>query len=646
MCGIAGFYRITGGADRREMDKQSRKMAQTLHHRGPDDSGIWQDPDMPLVLAHRRLSIIDLSAEGHQPMSSATGRYVIIYNGEIYNFLDLRRQLEAQGFTFRGRSDTEVMLAAFECWGVNQGLQKLSGMFAFVLWDRERRQLHMIRDRMGKKPLYVGWAKDALLFASELKAFHAYPVFSPQISRKALTLFMRYGCVPAPYTIYEDVWQVLPGCRMTLPAEKMSAGEDLSEKIEPYWHHPRIVEEARQRAMPYSDDEAIAGFEERLQKAVRRRMISDVPLGAFLSGGIDSSTVAALMQAQSDQKVQTFSIGFEEQGFDEAAYAKKVAAHLGTDHHEHYLSAQDAQDIIPGLATIYDEPFADSSQIPTYLVSKFAREQVTVALSGDGGDELLGGYVRHSAAPEIWKKCGFLPRPVRAAIARALRMLPPDAWNRLCPSHPQFGEKIYKAAEIMPLSGPEEIYQKLVSVWDDPAKLVINGEEPAIPLTREDWQPRGLSFAARMMYGDTLSYLPNDVLTKVDRAAMAVSLEVRAPLLDKDLCEYVWGLPQDMKIRGGKGKWMLRQILARYVPEDLFERPKQGFAVPTGEWIKGPLKEWAGDMLSPDRLVREGYLEHEKVQHAWQDHLNGGGRHSDRLWTVLMFESWLERWHG
>lgn len=646
MCGIAGFYRIRPGANRRELEAAGEAMARALAHRGPDDAGTWQDPDLPLVLAHRRLSIIDLSVEGRQPMVSQSERFCIIYNGEIYNFLDLQQQLEAKGVRFRGRSDTEVMLAAFDHWGVNRALQKFNGMFAFVLWDRKQRQLHLVRDRMGKKPLYVGWAGDALIFGSELKSFHAYPDFHPEISRQALTLFMRYGCVPAPFSIYGNCWQLLPGCRMTLSLEQLSAGENLTDKMEPYWHHPRIVEEARQRTMPQSDDEAISAFEAHLARAVERRMVSDVPLGAFLSGGIDSSAIVALMRAHAPNNVQTFSIGFKEKGYDEAGYAKKVAAHLGTDHHEHYLSAAQAQDIIPGLATMYDEPFADASQIPTYLVSKFARDNVTVALSGDGGDELLGGYVRHLAAPALWKKIGLLPRPVRAAMAGAIRALPTETWDRLFSARPQFGEKLYKAAEIMPLAGPEEIYRKLVSVFDDPAALVINGEEPPVPLTREDWQPRGLGFAGRMMYGDALSYLPNDVLTKVDRASMAVSLEVRAPFLDKDLFEYVWSLPQDMKIRNGQGKWLLRQVLARYLPEDLFERPKQGFAVPVGEWIRGPLKDWAEDLLSPERLIREGYLDHEKVQAIWRDHLEGRGRHADQLWAILMFESWLARWHS
>lgn len=644
MCGITGFFETRQKRDRSAIGVVGKAMNAALAKRGPDDEGGWQDPDLPLFLGHRRLSIIDLSADGHQPMESASGRYMLTYNGEIYNFQELTAALTALGSTFRGRSDTEVMLAAFEQWGVNQALQKLNGMFAFALWDRQAGQLHLIRDRMGKKPLYVGWAGSSLVFGSELKALRAHPDFAPQVSRNALALYMRYACVPAPHAIYEKVWQLPAGCRMTIDLASLQPGGDLSALIEPYWHHPRIVEEARQRRGNPGDGEAVAEFEKLLADAVRARMVSDVPLGAFLSGGIDSSTVVALMQQQAAAPVKTFCIGFQEQGFDEAAYARKIARHLGTDHHELYLTPQDALDVIPLLPEIYDEPFADVSQIPTYMVSRFARRQVTVALSGDGGDEMLGGYLRHYTAPELWKRVGWLPPAARRAIAARLTALGAERWNRLVRVQPQFGERLHKIAELLPLEGPEEIYRHLVSQWPDPASLVQGGTEPPVPLLDSAWQPKGLSFAERMMYGDALSYLPNDVLTKVDRASMAVSLEARAPLLDQRVFEYAWSLPLKMKIREGQGKWLLRQVLSRYVPAALFERPKQGFTVPVGEWLRGPLKDWAEEMLAEKRLAGEGYLNAPLVRGVWEEHLRGRGRHAHKLWTVLMFQSWLERW--
>jgi len=644
MCGITGFFETKQKRDRPAIQAAGHAMNTALSKRGPDDEGSWQDPKLPLFLGHRRLSVIDLSADGHQPMESATGRFILTYNGEIYNFQALSAELKDLGAKFRGRSDTEVMLAACEHWGVNRALQKLNGMFAFALWDREMGQLHLVRDRMGKKPLYVGWAGGSLVFGSELKALHAHPDFKAQVNRNALALYMRYACVPAPFSIYEGVWQLPAGCRMALDLRALGPGENLASRIEPYWHHPRVVEEARQHAKSLSDEEALAGFEDLLGRAVRERMVSDVPLGAFLSGGIDSSAIVALMQQNAPRPVKTFCIGFAEQGFDEAVYAKKIARHLGTDHHQLYVTPQDALSVIPRLPEIYDEPFADVSQIPTYLVSRFARRQVTVALSGDGGDELCGGYLRHYAAPDLWKRVGWLPPALRGGMARGIRAVGASRWSRLVPQHPQFGERIHKIAELLPLAGPEEIYRHLVSQWPEPQAVVIGGQEPQIPLLDPAWQPKGLGFAERMMYGDALSYLPNDVLTKVDRAGMAVSLEARAPLLDYNLFEYVWTLPPEMRVRNGQGKWLLRRVLSRYVPAELFERPKQGFTVPIGEWLRGSLKDWAEDLLGEKRLADEGWLNPAPVRVAWEEHLQGRGRHAHKLWTVLMFQSWHERW--
>lgn len=619
-------------------------MERAIAHRGPDDSGIWQDPDIPLVLAHRRLSIIDLSPEGHQPKESHTGRYVIVFNGEIYNFQELQRELAAAGVKFRGRSDTEVMLAGFDIWGVNRTIQKMNGMFAFAVWDRQDRQIHFVRDRMGKKPLYVGWAGGALVFGSELKSLRAHPQFSARINRGAATLFMRYAYVPPPHCIYEGVWQLPAGCRLTLRLPGVAAGADLRPLIEPYWHHGRMVEEARARPAPQGDKEAIDGLEVVLKGAVRRRMISDVPLGAFLSGGIDSSMITAMMQQVAGQPVKTFSIGFADRTYDEAPYARAVARHLGTDHHELVMNTRDVLAVVPQLPDMYDEPFADHSQIPTYLVSRLARGQVTVALSGDGGDEMLGGYTRYTAVPALWERIGWMPYGARRALAGALASVPVGVLDRMAPFYPRFGEKVHKGAEFLQQRSAAEIYSRLLGNWHEPESLVIGGTEPRIPLTDPEWQARDLGFTEGLMFSDLLSYLPNDILVKVDRASMATALEARAPFLDQEVFNYAWSLPMDMKIRGGQGKWVLRELLARYMPRSLFERPKQGFAMPVGAWLRGDLRDWAEDMLSEDRLRHDGILNPEIVRAAWADHLAGRGSHAIRLWCVLMFQAWHARW--
>jgi asparagine synthase (glutamine-hydrolysing) len=644
MCGIAGIYDLDKTLSREALDNVLKTMTDAISHRGPDAGGYWQDSHVPMALGHRRLSIIDLSADGAQPMASQNGRYEIVFNGEIYNFLALRKDLENEGAVFKGRSDTEVMLAAFEVWGINRALQRLNGMFAFALWDREKRQLHLVRDRLGKKPLYIGWAGKNFVFASELKAFRAHPDFKPVVNRNALALYMRFGCVPSPHTIYEGVWQMPPGTRITLVFDLLSVGDDLAKDCQPYWNPPRVVEEACHNPLRGSDIELTNQFEDLLKNCVQDRMVSDVPLGAFLSGGIDSSTIVALMQAQSSQRIKTFCIGFNEKGYDEAAAAQAVARHLGTDHSEIILGPQEAQAIIPQLPDMYDEPFADSSQIPTYLVSKFARENVTVALSGDGGDEMLGGYVRHQAIPKLWNRVGWWPQPIRQFTAERIHAIPMDKWDRLVSKRPQFGEKIYKVADILPLKNMEDIYVHVMSRWSDPTAIVKDSREPLIPLHDPAMLPRDLTFTERMLYGDAISYLPNDVLVKVDRASMAVALETRAPLLDYRVFEFCWRLPVDARIRHGQGKWLLRQVLSRHVPDHLFDRSKQGFAAPIGDWLRGPLQDWAHELLRPARLEQEGYLNPAPITAAWHEHLDGKGNHAHRLWTVLMFQSWLERW--
>ncbi len=644
MCGISGIFSTAPALDRLDLRHVARSMATQITHRGPDDHGVWQDADWPLCLAHRRLSIIDLSEEGRQPLESHSGRYVISYNGEIYNFQALMADLEAQGVRFRGHSDTEVMLAAFESWGFDRTLQHLNGMFAFALWDKQEKVLHLVRDRLGKKPLYIGWAGSDLIFGSELKALRAHPFFEGTISRRALALYARYSAVPAPFSIYENIWQLLPGCRLTLD---LSGGDlkpqaDMSAQMEPYWDMGQVVEEARAQEQIDTDEAAIKGLDDLLRQCTAERMISDVPLGAFLSGGIDSSTVVAAMQLQSERPVKTFSIGFREAGFDEAVYAREVARHLGTEHYEHYMSAKEALEIIPRLPVIYDEPFADVSQIPTFLVSQFARQHVTVALSGDGGDEIFGGYQRHYVVPAIWQRVGWLPRGVRAAMSRAIHLIPTERWDRLVPQQPQIGERLYKVAELLPLANASAIYDHLVAQWPDEQTPVLDAVFSRIPLTNPELLPQGLNFGEQMMFSDALSYLPNDILTKVDRASMAVALEVRAPLLDPRLTAFAWSLPRDMRVRGGVGKWLLRQWLDRHVPRTLIDRPKQGFSVPVAEWLRGPLRSWAEDLLNADAMRQQGLFDAQAVRRCWHDHLAGRGRNAYKLWNVLMFQAWHE----
>ena len=616
-------------------------MARAISHRGPDDAGLWQEDG--LVLGHRRLSIIDLSPEGHQPMVSASGRYVIVFNGEIYNFVELQQELAARGATFRGRSDTEIMLAAFDDWGVNRALQKMHGMFAFALWDRQSQTLHFARDRLGKKPLYVGWAGGALVFGSELKALRAQPDFVAEVNRDVLALYTRYACVPAPHSIYRGVWQLLPGCRLTLSARDIKPGIDLSGLMEPYWQLARVIDEAKAAPLHLSDHAAVDEFAALLSTCVRDRMMADVPLGAMLSGGIDSSTIVALMQAQNPRAVKTFTIGFQEAGFDEAADARAVAAHLGTEHHEMVVGPKEALHLIPRLSDIYDEPFADESQIPTFFVSQFARGDVTVALSGDGGDELLGGYARHVMGAAAWRKLGGMPRPLRALGARSIEAVDVATWDRWLPNRPRFGEQLYKGAALLRARDANDAYRAMISRWDK--SVVLDAHELSTPLMEAAWQPQAkLSLSEKLMAADSISYLPNDILVKVDRASMAVGLEARAPLLDQRLFEWCWRLPLNQKIRDGKGKWLLRETLARHVPRTLFERPKQGFSVPIGAWLQGPLREWAAQLLDEKKLQEQGFFNVAMVRAAWDDLQRGQTQHVYRLWTILMFQAWRQRW--
>lgn len=619
------------------------RMTQALIHRGPDASGVWTDPEAGIALGHRRLSIVDLSDSGAQPMHSACGRYVLSYNGEIYNFAELRKDLEAEGSRFRGHSDTEVMLEGFAQWGMPETLKRLIGMFAFALWDRRGRTLTLVRDRLGIKPLY--WARfgETILFGSELSALTRHPEFKAEIDRTALVSYMRHNYIPAPLAIYRNVQKLEPGTMLV-------QAEEGAPHITPYWTLEETYRAARANPFPGDEREAVQALEDLLRDAVGRRMIADVPLGAFLSGGIDSSTIVSLMQAQSSRPVRTFSIGFNVPGYNEAHYAKEVAAHLGTDHTELYVDAKEAQAVVPSLPQLYDEPFADSSQIPTFLVSRMARQNVTVALSGDGGDELFGGYNRYFQVPAILARMRLVPRPVRAGVASLMRAVPPQYWSRLLRyvpglhNVPMAGDKVHKVARIA-AEDPDGAYRRLVSQWDDPEELVVGGCEQLHPV----WSGASQTvpdFVDRMQFLDTLTYLPDDILTKVDRASMGVGLEARVPMLDHRVVEFAWSLPQSLKIRDGKGKWILRQVLHGYVPERLVERPKMGFGIPIDSWLRGPLREWAENLLCENRLRHDGYLNPGPIRKTWAEHLSGAQNRQYQLWPVLMFQAWLESWKG
>ena len=639
MCGIAGFL------DDRPATRASREavvsaMTEALRHRGPDDGGVWVDAEAGIALGNRRLAIIDISPAGHQPMASADGRYVIAYNGEIYNHRELAERLRQQGVALRGHSDTEVLVEGFARWGVVPTLRECEGMFALALWDRQTRALTLIRDRLGIKPLYWGRAGRALLFGSELKALHRHPDWRPEIDPDSVAAFLRFGYVPAPYSIYRTVHKLEPGTMLTL-------GADGEPRIERYWDLQQAAAAARLDAPGETDETALLGeIESTLRRAVRNEMVSDVPLGAFLSGGVDSSLVTALMQAESPRPVKTFTIGFTANGFDEARHAKQVAAHLGTEHTELYVEDRAARDVIPSLPTWYDEPFADSSQIPTQIVSRLARQHVTVALSGDGGDELFAGYTRYQWGENI-RRALTAPRALRRGAAGALSLLSEDAVRgmarlapaRLRPALPE--QKAQKLAALLREDDADAAYRRLVSLWPDPERLVPLAGAARDGLRDPDLRRRVPDFTERMMLLDTLTYLPDDLLTKVDRASMSVSLEVRVPLLNHRVVECAWRLPLAMKLRRGETKWALRRILDRHVPRTLIERPKQGFAVPLAAWLRGPLRGWADDLLAADALGRGGWLDPTPIARYWREHRTGERDWSAGLWAVLMFQSWL-----
>ena len=649
MCGIAGFYTPEPPRDARET---LQRMNDTIVHRGPDAHGQWFDPVRGVGLAHRRLAIVDLTEEGRQPMRSASGRFVIVFNGEIYNFLRIRSELEQLGHRFRGHSDTEVMLAAFEQWGIEPSLRRFVGMFAFAVWDAANGELTLARDRLGKKPLYYSLVGGTLLFGSELKALRAFPGFAGSVDRQALALFMRHCYIPGPRTIYEGVAKLEPACLVRFAAR---GGSVVECERQCFWHAAELQAQAAARSLHASADEATEQLHELLRDAVQLRMIADVPLGAFLSGGIDSSLVVALMQELSSRPVRTFTIGFNEDEYNEAQYARAVARHLGTDHTEMYLTPKETLAVIPRLPLLYDEPFADASQIPTALVCAMARQHVTVALSGDGGDEGFAGYTRYAQARDICARMSHVPRWLMRAMSRNIPRVSMDFWEILARlARPiasgkvrsdGFGYRMLRLADRLGCTTPQQLYRHLMSYWIAPIKLVVDGDEPATLLSEapEKWDLD--QFVEQMMLLDTLTYLPDDILVKVDRASMAVALEVRAPLLDHRVLEFAWGLPLALKLEDGRGKLVLRRLLSRYVPEPLFQRPKTGFGVPIYRWLRGPLRDWAESLLEKQRLTREGYFNPTPIRNVWQSLLKGHSEWTyggDLLWSVLMFQAWLE----
>jgi asparagine synthase (glutamine-hydrolysing) len=644
MCGITGLV-DRGGRLGEGLESTATAMAWTLRQRGPDDGGVWSDPRHGIALASRRLAVIDLSPAGHQPMVGMNGRLVLTYNGEIYNFLAIRRALEDAGCRFRGHSDTEVLLEAAAKWGLRGALQRSEGMFALALWDAASGCLHLARDRLGEKPLYYGWLGETFVFGSELKALKAHPDWKPEVDRQALFDYFNRGYVPAPRSIYQGIYKLPPGAIVTLRVADGHLGAP-----ETYWALADAA--APNRRVYRTSEEAIDGLEDVLSTSVASRMVADVPVGAFLSGGVDSSVIVALMQRSTSSTVRTFTVGFEDPAYDESPDAARIARHLGTEHAELRLTASDALAVVPELPGIYDEPFADWSQIPTLLVSRFAREQVTVALSGDGGDELFGGYNRYSLSLALWSRVARMPLPARRALGQLVSALPAASLDsvlgtalRALPRRLQVrtpGTKLRKLGEVLPAASLDDLYSRLMWVWPEPGALLLDAVPGAVAGAGLSAPGTLVEPVERMMYSDTLGYLPDDILVKVDRASMAVSLEARVPLLDYRVVEYAWTLSPDQRLRAGTGKWCLRRLLDRYLPAELVDRPKMGFGLPLGAWLRGPLRDWASSLLDARRIASEGYLNPETVDRIWNVHLTGRRDQEHLLWSVLAFEAWLD----
>ena len=625
MCGFSGYF--TNKKFSTDESSLLEAMGRSIINRGPDGGGYWFDSAAGIGLSHRRLAIVDLTAAGHQPMHSSSGRFVIAFNGEIYNHGELRALLEESGLspTWNGHSDTETLLECFEHWGIEKTLQATVGMFAIALWDTRQNELVLARDRLGEKPLYWGWQNDVLLFGSELKALKIHPAFCADIDRDALALYLRHNYVPAPYSIYQGIEKLKPGHYVRIAIDQRRS----DVKALPFWSFNRAVEAGLASPLQSDANAVVDTLEAQLSESIGMQMLADVPLGAFLSGGVDSSLVVGLMQKQSPRPVKTFTIGFSEAGFNEAEHALAVSRHLGTEHTEIYVQSKDALDVIPDLPNIYCEPFADSSQIPTFLVSRLARQQVTVTLSGDAGDELFGGYNPYQFAPRIWGKISQVPLPLRRFASATLRALPIKG-------------KVEKLVDILDTPSREDFYRQLVSHWKTPSSVVIGAKEPITVLDTASAWPATQRYEEWMMAMDAQTYMADDILVKVDRAAMASSLETRVPMLDHRVVELAWRIPLDMKIRGGVGKWVLREVLYRHVPRELIERPKKGFSIPIATWLRGPLRDWSESLLDEGRLRREGFFHPAPIRRAWEQHLSGRADHSSKLWGVLMFQAWLE----
>ena len=641
MCGLVGF--LSTGFDVETGHHILQQMADTIAHRGPDGSGVWFDQNAQIGLGHRRLSILDLSSAGAQPMCSPSGRYSIAFNGEIYNHLELRREL-VDTVSWRGLSDTETLLAGFDCWGIQSTIERTVGMFAFAVWDKESHVLTLGRDRLGEKPLYYGWQRGHFLFGSELKTLKMHPSFERQINRDALAVLMRHNAISAPNSIWQGIHKLMPGCLLSVSRQQPEPA------ITCYWSCKNAIESSIQNPFLGSMDDAVEALEQVLGDAIELQMVADVPVGAFLSGGVDSSTVVALMQARSSRPVCSFSIGFNEAQYNEAKYAKAVADHLGTDHTELYVTAQDALNIIPRLASLYDEPFSDSSQIPTFLVSQLAQKKVTVSLSGDGADELFCGYNRYVMANQMWNQLSRLPVGFRSILSKIILACPAKPLNAVLASFMQIiptqyrvaapGDKLQKGALMLDSGSIDELYRRMVSHWQEPTHLVIGAKEVPSIFTNSEQMPTTLSSIEYMMARDLVTYLPDDILTKVDRAAMANSLETRVPFLDHRVVEFAWSLPMQFKLNQGVGKLLLRELLYKYVPKKLIQRPKMGFGIPINDWLRDPLRDWAEDLLDESRLKQEGFFEPVMIRNKWAEHLSGKKNHAYLLWDVLMFQSW------
>lgn len=651
MCGINGFYSKSSST----FNNVILKMNSAISHRGPDTNGTWLDKNSGIVFGHQRLSIIDLSIAGNQPMQSNSGRFILTYNGEVYNHLEIRKELKKNDYNIKwcGSSDTETLLEAINYWGIEIALQKIHGMFAFGLWDKKTHSLILARDRAGEKPLYYGWQGEGknkvFLFGSELKALKIHPEFKGEINRDSIALQLRHNCIPAPYSIYKDIHKLMPGNYLELKESDLK--KNLLPISKSYWSYTETAKYQNNNQLSLSEVDIKKDLEKHLKLSVKKQMISDVPLGAFLSGGIDSSTIVALMQSQSSNPVKTFTIGFSENDYDESKYAKKIANHLGTDHTELYVSSKKAMDVIPKIPCIYDEPFSDSSQIPTFLVSQLAKNHVKVAISGDGGDELFCGYNRYLMSKKFLNMFRFIPLSLRKILASSIQLISSQNWNKISNylpglnDHVNFGDKIHKGASVLESQTLYDYYYKLCSHWKNPNKVVVNCKEPKTLLTDLNQDLKNFDIQQQMMILDFITYLPDDILTKVDRAAMACSLETRVPFLDHKLIEHVWKIPHSLKFRNGKGKWILRQILEQYVPKDLTERPKMGFGVPIGIWLRGPLKDWAENLLSEKRLKQEGFFNPKPIRDKWMEHLSGKKNWQYDLWDILMFQAWIDEYN-